>query len=301
MNQLIKYHDIIYRKLGHFFYRIPQLRNIMPDKMYLQCLYKNSMGKELDLKNPKTFCEKLQWLKLYDRKPIYTTMVDKVTAKDYVASIIGEKYIIPTIGVYKSYDEIIFAMLPNQFVMKCSHDSGSVVICRDKNTFDIQKARNVMKKGLSRNWYSLGREWPYKNIKPHIIVEKYIAPDSNDLKDYKFFCFNGKPNYCQVISNRSSKMAIDFYDENWVHQDFHEPRNFPFSDELINKPLNYELMLELSSKLSYGHPFLRVDFYEVKGSVYFGELTFYPTNGLGGFSPPEWDLKCGKLITLPQK
>lgn len=291
----------IYRKIGQLLYRYPSMRRYMPDKMYLQQYYAQNMGYYMDFNNPKTFSEKLQWLKLYNRKPIYSKMVDKATAKKYAASIIGEKFIIPTLGVYNSFDDIDFDILPRQFVMKCTHDSGCVAICKDKSSFDIQNARNLIEEGLLRNWYLLGREWPYKLVTPRIIVEQFINDGGNELKDYKFFCFNGKPVYCQVISNRSSEMAIDFFDEKWIHQPFHEPHNYPFCNKRIEKPVNYELMLVLASKLSQGHPFLRVDFYDVGDKVYFGELTFFPTNGIGGFDPQEWDYKLGQMINLPKR
>ena len=271
------------------------------DRKYLETLFPLRVGYHLNLDNPQTYCEKLQWLKLYDRRPEYTQMVDKVEAKKFVAEIIGQKYIIPTLSVYDRAEEINFDALPSQFVLKCTHDSGSIVICKDKTNLNRQETIRRLRKGLKKNYFYQNREWPYKNVRPRIIAERYLENQGNDLKDYKFFCFHGIPRYCQVISNRKEKMSIDFFDENWIHQPFHEPRCFPFSEIEPSRPTNYTLMQNLASRLSQGHAFLRVDLYEIDGNVYFGELTFFPTSGMGGFSPMEWDYKFGKLIHLPEK
>lgn len=270
------------------------------DEKFLKKLFKVRMGKELNLENPTTFSEKLQWLKIHNRHPQQTIMVDKVWAKEYVAKIIGEQYIIPTLAVYDKPENIDFDALPNQFVLKCTHDSGGIVICKDKSKLNYKEVRNKFKKWLKTNYYYQNREWPYKDVKPRIIAELYMEDESNEeLKDFKIFCFNGVPKYCQVIAGRKSMMTIDFYDKNWVHQDFHEPRIYPFSLTGHKAPLNYDTMLDLATKLSDGQPFLRVDFYEINGKLFWGELTFYPTSGMGGFSPDEWDYKFGSWITLP--
>lgn len=272
---------------------------ILPDKVYIRIMYRLRMGRKLDLKNPKTFSEKLQWLKLYDRKPIYTTMVDKYAVKQYVAEKIGKEYVIPTLGVWNTVEEIEWDKLPNQFVLKVTHDSGGVVICKDKTTFDIAYAKLVLRKALKHDYYYSHREWPYKNVKKRVIAEKYMEDTKNkDLLDYKLFCFNGIPKYCQVISDRNTTMSIDFYDALWEHQPFHEPRIYPFSKTPHEVPLNYTKMMELASMLSKGFRFLRVDFYEINGKIYFGELTFYPTSGMGGFDPKEYDSLFGELIVL---
>lgn len=272
------------------------------DEKFIKLLYKLRMNKELDLEDPQTFSEKLQWLKLYNREPIMTTMVDKVEAKKYVANIIGEEYIIPTIGVYNLVEEIDFDALPNQFVIKCTHDSGGLVICKDKSKLDIKKAKSKLSKALKTNFYYQNREWPYKDVNPRIIAEQLLEiGGGGDLPDYKFFCFNGEPKCCQVISGRSSTMTIDFFDEEWNHLQFHEPRQYPFSVNPILKPESYSQMWQLARKLSLGHPFLRVDFYEINGKIYFGELTFYPTSGMGGFDPEEWDYIFGNWIQLPKR
>ena len=269
------------------------------EKLFLKIKYKSVFNKKLDLENPQTFNEKLQWLKLYDRKDIYTTMVDKYEAKKYVANIIGEEYIIPTIGIYDKFEDIDFENLPNQFVLKCTHDSGGVVICKNKETFDIKKAKKKINEHLKINYYYIGREWPYKNIKPRIIVEKYMGQaNSEDLIDYKLMTFNGKVECSFVCLNRNSEngMKIDFYDTNWRKMPFE--RHYKNSDIILEKPKNYNLMVSFAEKLAKDIPFLRVDFYEIEGKVYFGELTFYPGSGLEEFNPPEWDRKLGEKIKL---
>ncbi len=274
-------------------------RLIRDDRTFLRILYYINFEKWPDLDNPQTFSEKIQWLKLYNRKPEYINMVDKYEAKKYVASIIGEEHIIPTIAVYDRAEDIDFDSLPNQFVLKCTHDSGGVVICKDKSSLNKKAAIKKLKKGLNRNFFWQTREWPYKNVQKRIIAEKYMADESgNDLNDYKFFCFNGEPKYCQVISDRSNNMSIDFFDEYWEHQPFHEPKTFPFSTKRLKKPKRLDEMLSMAKLLSNSFPFLRVDFYEINNKVYFGELTFYPTSGIGGFEPASWDMSFGKLIQL---
>lgn len=271
---------------------------ILSDINYLKLRYKITFHKKLNLDNPQTFNEKLQWLKLNDRKEIYTTMVDKYEAKKYVANIIGNEYIIPTIGIYNSFDEIDFSELPNQFVMKCTHDSGGLVICKDKNNLDINKARKKINKSLKNNYYYGGREWPYKKVKPRIIIEKYMG---DNLNDYKIFCFDGVPKYILVCSNRNGNFKnTDFYDVNWNLMPFtrEKHQNNPIG---ISKPENLNEMLLIAEKLSKDIPFVRVDLYDIKNKIYFGEMTFYPSAGFEGFSPVEWDKKLGDMIKLPRK
>ena len=275
---------------------------VLPDELFLKIKFRQMMGKKLDLESPQTFSEKIQWLKLYDRRPEYTTMVDKYAVKDYVAKKIGAEYIIPTLGVWDSVEDIEWDLLPNQFVLKCTHDSGGLVICRDKSKLDRQGAEKILHRGLVRDYYRKSREWPYKNVKPRIIAEKYIDPSPQiDLPDYKFFCFNGEPKFCQVISGRGSKMCIDFFDHDWTHQVFHEPKFFPFADEIPQKPKHLEEMWRLARLLAENKAFSRIDFYDINDHVYFGEITFFPTSGMGGFMPDEWDMIFGNLITLPEK
>ena len=265
----------------------------IPDAIYLGMMYYLRIGKKMHLSNPMTFSEKLQWLKLYNRKAEYTMMVDKIAVKEYVAKKIGAEYIIPTLGVWDDPNEIDFDKLPDQFVLKCNHNSGlRMCICRDKRNLDIHKTISKLSKGLKQDYYLTGREWPYKNVNRKILAEKFISlEDNSDLKDYKFFCFNGEPKYCQVISDRERKMSIDFFDKNWNHMNFHEPKEYPFASLLPTKPENLDLMWSLAKTLALQIPFVRIDFYNLNGKIFFGEITFFPTNGMGGFDPEVWDKK----------
>lgn len=284
--------------LEHFF-------TWLPDKVYLKLLFRLRMGRRLNLDNPQTFSEKLQWLKLYDRNPEYIKMVDKFEVKDYVAKALSNDYIIPTLGVWDRIEDIEWDTLPDKFVLKTTHGGGSsgVIICKDKASFNRSNAINSLKKSLRQDIYCTLKEWPYKSLNKRIIAEKYIEPNSamNDLPDYKFFCFNGQPKYCQVISGRETKKSIDFFDHNWEHQLFHEPRNYPFAEVEPSRPDALEKMWLAATKLAKDKPFSRIDFYEVGGSVYFGEITFFPTSGMGGFDPEEWDDIFGSWIQLPTK
>lgn len=272
----------------------------VPDKKMIKVQYKIKTGKKLDLNNPKSFNEKLQWLKLYDRKDIYTTMVDKYEAKKYVANIIGEEHIIPTLGIYDRFDDIDFESLPNQFVIKCTHDSGGLVICKDKKTLDIAEAKKKIENRLKKNPFYYCREWPYKNVKPRIIIEKYMSDESgDDLKDYKFFCFNGDPKILLVCSNRSKDLK-----ETWFDKDFNKLKIVEGghkNDNSLEKPKKLKEMLKLSEILSKNIRFVRTDFYEINGKVYFGEITFFPASGFERFEPEEWNDKMGSWISLSDK
>lgn len=286
----------------------------LPDKTYLELLYRFKMGHRLDLKNPKTFTEKLQWLKLYNRKPEYTTMVDKYAVKEYVANIIGEEYIIPTLGVWDKPEDIEWEYLPQQFVLKTTHGGGGggVVICKDKASFNKEEVISILNQSLKSDIYCRLREWPYKNVQKRIIAEKFMAPKKSpapvDLPDYKFFCFNGCPKYCQVIRDRHSKETIDFYDMDWKHQEFvglnpagGRNQTLQFANGLtpIARPENLDEMKDICRKLSKSEPFVRVDLYLIDDKKYFGELTLYPASGMGVFTPEEWNGKLGDLLTLP--
>lgn len=279
-----------------------RLSPFFTDKQFIKLQWRNSMSYPLNLDQPRTFSEKLQWLKLYNRRPEYTIMVDKVKAKEYVASILGEKYIIPTLGVWDAPEDIDFDALPDRFVLKCNHNSGTgMYICKDKSKMNVEKVKAELRKGLKENYYLKNREWPYKNVPRRILAEQFIEPKpgTNDLPDYKFFCFNGEPKFCQVISGRDKKMCIDFFDRNWNHQPFHEPHFYPFADETPQRPENLEIMWNAAAQLARREPFSRIDFYDIGTKVYFGEITFFPTSGMGGFNPIEWDYKFGEWITLP--
>lgn len=276
---------------------------LVPDALYVKSRYKKITGKKLNLKNPQSFNEKLQWLKLYDRNPIYSKMVDKYEAKKYVADIIGEEYIIPTLGVWDKFSDIDFDALPNQFVLKCTHDSGGLVICRDKRKLDKEKARKKINRSLKRNYYWGNREWPYKNVKHRIIAEDYLENIAGQgLIDYKFYCFNGEPKYLYVsqgLENHATA-SISFLTLDWQFAPFRRNDYKPL-EVLPEKPKNFDKMIELAKVLSKDVPFLRVDLYEVDGKIYFSELTFSPCSGMMPFNPPEWDLKLGEYITLPSK
>ncbi len=276
----------------------------MLDETFIKKQFYYTMGYKPNLTSPKLFNEKLQWLKLYDRKAIYTVMVDKYAVKQYVSKKIGEEYLIPTLGVWDKPEDIDFDALPDHFVLKCTHDSGGLVICKDKNKLDKSKAIRKINSCLKRKYFYIHREWPYKNVRPRVIAEQYMEDsETEELRDYKFFCFGGKPLYCQVISNRSSNETVDFFDMDWRHQEFTglaKPYK-PFSKTSINKPINFEKMKEIASILSNGMTFIRVDFYEVNGKLYFGELTFYPASGFGEFHPTKWNTIMGDLVVLPEK
>ena len=268
--------------------------NFLPDKIYLKLMYHCIMQRKLCFKNPQTFNEKLQWLKINDRKKIYTTMVDKIKVKDYIKDVIGSEYIVPTIGVYNSFDEINFSELPSKFVIKCSHDSGGVIIVKDKNNLDIKKAKEKIERHLKTNFYYHGREWPYKNVEPKILIEKYIGDNPND---YKFMCFNGKVKCSFVCSERHEELKVTFFDLDWNKMPFE--RHYPSSKRQISKPKNYQKMIELSEKISKDLLFARIDFYEIDGKIYFGEITFYPGNGTEEFTPEKYDYLLGSWLNLP--
>lgn len=296
-----KNYKINTKKLSYKIFMFLKHRNytdILSDKLYLKIIFKLRLGYSLDLKNPQTFNEKLQWLKLYDRNPKYIQMVDKYEVRKYISENIGEEYLIPLIGVYNRFEEINFEELPNQFVIKCTHDSGGVVICKNKSKFDIRKAKEKIKKSMKRNFYYSGREWPYKNIKPKIIIEQYMEDKkAKELIDFKIMCFNGIPKFSFTCSERyNDGLKVTFYNLSWEKMSFE--RHYPSSTKNIEKPKNYELMLELSKKLSKNIPFVRVDWYEINGKLYFGELTFYPGSGLEEFKPFSWDKKLGNLLSL---
>ena len=245
----------------------------------------------------------MQWLKLYNRNPYYTKLVDKYEVKDIVADIIGEEYIIPTLGVWDKAEDIDFDSLPNQFVLKATHDSGRVIICKDKNKLDKEWAKKEMKKSLERDFYALTREWPYKNVPRRIIAEVYMKDKdsvANDLIDYKFYCFNGEPTYCQVIRDRNSNETIDFYDMQWKHMPFVGLNPLANNGATPAKKPHYLIqMIKICKNMAKNTPFSRIDLYEINNKIYFGEITFFPNSGVGQFRPAETDLKLGAMITLP--
>lgn len=276
---------------------------LFPDPVYLQIMNHVYMQKPLNLKNPQTFNEKIQWLKLHDRKKEYTKMVDKYTAKKHVASIIGSKHIIPTLGVWDKFDDIDFEKLPQQFVLKCTHDSGGLIICRDKSKLNIDEARRKINACLKQRYYWIAREWPYKNVKPRIIAEQYMEVEGDlELTDYKWFCFNGEPQFLYIshgLANHETA-TIDFYDINHRRMPF-KRTDYKSSTTDAPKPRCHDEMIDIAGKLSKNIPFVRIDLYEINGKVYFSEITFSPCAGWLPFDPQEWDYKLGKYIKLPYK
>lgn len=271
---------------------------LIPDKMYIQIKFFQHFRKFADLKNPKRYTEKLQWLKLYDRKPIYTTMVDKYASKKYVADLIGEEYVIPCVGgPWESADDIDFDALPDQFVLKTNHDCGGVVICKDKSTFDFDGARAFLSRHLKNDYYLTGREWPYKNIKRCIFAEEYLEEAGIEAVDYKTMCFDGEPKLIHIHLGRFTNHTQDYYDINWEKQEM-EDDYLPKSDIVVEKPIWLEKMLLLSSKLSSGIPHIRCDWYCVNGKLYVGELTFFDASGFAKFTPDRWDYTLGSWIKL---
>ena len=288
----------------------------LPDKLYLSLRYRCQMGHWINWKNPKTFTEKLQWLKIYDYKPEYTQMVDKLAVKDYVAERIGKEYIIPTLAVWNRVEDIDWDSLPDQFVLKTTHGGGGggVVICSDKTHFDKAKAIKKLEISMKSNAGKTYREKPYLNVPRKIIAEKFMAvhkPNHNDvvvdLPDYKFFCFNGEPHYCQVIRDRSTKETIDFYDMEWNHMSFVGLNPIakngiaPVAKNGIApvaKPIHLETMKDICRKLSKDIKFSRIDLYVINDKEYFGEITFYPAAGFGRFTPADWNERLGELINL---
>lgn len=282
---------------------LKKISRLLPDKLYLQIMYFKHFHKFINFKNPKTFNEKLQWLKIYDRNPMYTILVDKYRVKEYIAEKLGEEYIIPTLGVWNTPEKIDFDELPNQFVLKWNHDSGSVVICKDKTQLDIEAAIRKLTPGKTRTGFWYGREWPYKNVKPCIIAEKYMEDTSEQLNegltDYKIHVFNGQPQFILVCKNRYGQtgMTETFFSSQWEKLDM-ERLDVPASKEKILKPEKLSQMLTIATKLAKDIPFLRVDFYLVDNKLYIGELTFYPASGFKAFVPNDWDIKLGEKLEL---
>lgn len=274
----------------------------VPAEQFLKKHYKICMGRELDLEDPKTYTEKLQWLKLYDHRPEYTTMVDKYAVKQYAADKIGAEYIIPLLGVWDDPKDIDFDALPEKFVLKTTHDSGSYVVCTDKKTLDIPAARKRMAKFLGRKYCACNREWPYKHVKPRIIAEQYMEDSRyGELRDYKFFTFGGEPKVLYIAQGRGrgEPTVADFFDMEFHHLDFtidHDMAPVP-----PEKPACFEEMKRLAAILSEGTPQLRVDFYEADGKIYFGEMTFFHCSGMEAFHPDAWDRTFGDWVRLPEK
>ena len=275
---------------------------ILSDKSFIKKIYKHRIGRKINLRNPKTFTEKENWLKLYDRKDEYTMMVDKFAVRDYISEKIGEEYLVPLLGVWDSPKDIDFSKLPNEFVLKCNHNSD-VIICRDKVALDIKKTKEVLQRQLEDDYYLRKREWPYKNVKRKIICEQFMEnTDGTELVDYKVWCFNGEPKFIMLNSGRFSEdgLKVDMYDLNWRHMDMTDGMS-PQAGDRFKRPSCLEKMIELSKKLSKGIPFIRVDFNYWNNKLYFGELTFFDAAGLDYFRPVEWDYTLGEWLVLPKR
>ncbi len=275
------------------------LANILSDRKYLEWKFKRCVGYPLNLDNPRTYNEKLQWLKLNNIHPEYSKLVDKIEAKQYVASVVGSRYIIPTISVWDDVSEIEWEKLPEQFVIKVSNDSGGIVVCKDKATLDIAEATSKLSKNLRRSYYKYNKEYPYRYVTPRILAEEYKEDESGGLLDYKIFCFDGEPKLLFVASDRQSRTEetkFDFFDLEWNHLPI--INGHPNSGKTIEKPENFIEMLEIASKLSKGMRHVRVDLYNIGGQVYFGEMTFFHWSGLVPIQPYEWDVKMGDYLIL---
>ncbi len=272
----------------------------IPDEIILKLEYRLKFGEKLNLKNPTTFNEKLQWLKLYDRRDIYTLMVDKLEVKKLISSKIGEEYTVPTLGFWDSFEEINFDKLPNQFVLKCNHDSGSIMLCKNKKYFNYKKAKNHFDFHLKNDEYLLGRKWPYKNVPRKIIAEPFLHEDNDKelfVKDYKFFCFGGVPKIMYISNDKGEDPRTDFFDMEFKHLPI--KMKDPNSDIYPKCPFGFEKMKKIASILSKDIPHLRVDFYVVNQRIYVGELTFFHNSGFNEIKPKEWDLLMGSWIKLP--
>lgn len=276
------------------------LRNTLGSRRFLSIRYRTIFKKDIDWENPKTLSEKIQWMKVYGYRPEYTMMADKILVKDFVKAAIGEEYVIPTIGIWDSEEEIDFSALPDKFVLKANHNSSGTIICTDKSELDIAGVKKNLRRQLAQNYYKIGHETAYRDIKRRILAEPYLHDEkTGELRDYKFFCFDGVVRSVLVTSNRTEVLNLDYFDADFNHFPFKQ--GYENSKKVLERPENFDLMKELASKLSAGIPFVRVDLYEINGKVYFGEMTFYHYNGFAPFDPPEWDEIYGSWMTLPEK
>lgn len=279
--------------------RVKYALSFLPDRAYIQLYYFARFHRFCNFANPKTYNEKLQWLKLYDRNPVYINMVDKAEAKQIAASVIGEDHIIPTLAVWNSVEEIDFDALPERFVLKCTHDSEGVVVVPRKEELDRVAAKKKLSAALSKSFYPIGREWPYLGVRPRIIAEQYMEDSElGELRDYKFFCFDGEPKAMFVASGRGAGATrFDYFDTDFNRLPIRQ--HYPNTEGNVARPKTFDQMLEAAKKLSKGIPHVRIDFYEVDGHMYFGEYTFYHFSGFMPFDPPEWDRTFGDWLRLP--
>ena len=292
------------RDPGHLFLRVihhsPALFQWLDDESYLNLCFRITMGRKLDLENPRTFNEKIQWLKLNKREDIFTTIVDKYEVKQYIAERIGTEYIIPTLGIWDRFDDINFDELPDQFVLKCTHDSGGLIICKDKSKLNLNWARKRINRSLKKDFYLVGREWPYKAVQPRIIAEPYMEDaQEKELRDYKFFCFDGYVDNVMLAMDRDSgDPKFYFFNQNWELMRLNiRGKNAP-TDFTLPKPKGIDQMFQLAAELSKGIPFVRVDLYYCNGKIYFGEMTFFPQSGFDANLLRETDEYLGNIIKL---
>ncbi len=287
------------------FRMLVRLGKLLPDFIYLKWTFRLKMGYSPNLKSPKSFSEKLLWLKLYNRNKDYTVMVDKVKVKDFVAPLIGDEYIIPTLGVWEDPEKIDFDSLPNRFVLKVNHNSGKgMYICKDKSKMDVEKVKARLREGLKENYYLQNREWPYKDVPRRILAEQYIDPKPSvqDLPDYKWYCFGGEPKFCQVIQDRNTCETIDFFDADWNHQEFVGLNPKAGNAVMMPaRPKHLDTHLQIARKLSKNIPFSRIDLYDTGERVYFGEISFFPASGMGSFRPEQYNEILGQMIILPHE
>lgn len=277
-----------------------ELYKFIPDKPFLMFYYRLLTGNKLDLHHPVGFNQKLQWLKIHDRNRIYTTLVDKYAVREYIAETIGKQYLVPLMGVYEHVGDIDWEALPDEFVLKCTHGSGCNIICADKSKLDVEASKIKLEKWMKKNWYWVGREWPYKNVKPKIICEQFISNNNKPPEDYKVLCFNGKAKLIEVHLNRFGEQhECDNYDMNWEKTNISQKCvGLPNSSQLIPKPVVFDQMISMSEALAGATRHVRIDWYIVENKLYFGEITFYDASGFSDFDREEDDYLLGSWISL---
>lgn len=279
---------------------ISLIKRIIPTKIYLEIMFHHHFHRFFSFKHPKTMNEKVQWLKVYNKRSEYTKIVDKLAVKEYVTERIGSKYIIPTLGVWDDANDIDYDSLPDQFVLKCNHDSHCVFICNDKKNFDFNSAKDALNRRLKYNEYWYGREWPYKNVKRKIMAEKLLTSSNGDLPDYKILCFNGIPENIMVCTGRQNgELRYYYFNRQWEFLKLQKVDKDLPDDFTLPKPEHLEEMFEVAEKLSKGFPFIRIDLYDTEGQVWFGEMTFYPSAGFDTDYTDEIDLELGKKMKVP--
>lgn len=274
----------------------------LPDKTFLRIHYFATTGRMIHFKNPKGYNEKLQWIKIYDRHPEHSRLVDKLTVREHIKEVWGEEHLFPLLGYWKSFEEIDFSSLPNQFVLKCNHDSGSTKVIRDKSALtqkDMEQLRKHFRRRLDRDFFYAGREYPYKDLPRYIMAEQLMInadEPHKSIEDYKFYCFNGEPKLMFVVTDRYTDCRIDFFDMDFRHLEIMQ--SHPNAEKVIKKPEMFEEMIDIAARLSRGIRQVRIDLYELNGKLYFGEYTFFDGGGFQLFHPEEWEQRLGDWIDL---